>query len=173
MMHSRFVGALFATLSSLALLGCPAPAPPRDVASAERCDDLPNIPELGAIYSSPVSRVDPLMTDDGARGAGPTKLAGAAIRLRDLRVDDALLARALACHAGRAEVEPLSAVAPRIDPLRPPGGAVRVEVERQNEDVIVRVTSRDEAIAGDVYRRAVILGERAQGLSRRVASDRR
>lgn len=163
---------LVAALASVACLGCPVPTPPRDVATAERCDDLPADPGLGALYTGSITRVERVEATSRAGGATATRLEGAAIRLNDVRVDDALLARALSCHAGRAHIPSVSNVAPNVDPLRPHGGEVRVAVDRTDHDVVVRVTSRNDEVAAEVLHRATMLADRARERSRRMASGR-
>lgn len=169
-MSSRGLRLLALALSMAAPLACRASAPRDVVASTDRCDDLSS-DDLGTLYSGSIDRVERIDAKDDPRGGNP-RLAGASIYLRHSRIDDALFERALACHASRADVPVRSIAAPQIDPLRPPGGEVRVAIERRDDDVVVvRLTSRVETVAAEVLHRAEVLKARARERARRVASD--
>lgn len=105
--------------------------------------------------------IRPRPASDSRIGARTVTLEGAAIRLREVRVADALLARALACHAARVNVGELARAAPSTDPVRPIGGEACVALHREDRELVVRLTSRNPDVAIDIVNRSRLLAGRS------------
>ena len=143
----------------LVLGGCSSAPPHRVTAvTATRCEDLPPDPELAVLYTNAIAAVDPI--GRVRQGSNEVRLEGALVRIRDVKADEAVLGRALACHAARTEVPAITRVAPKLDPLRPPGGEVEIAVARENGDLVLRLTSRDREVAKEILNRSRMLAAR-------------